>query len=86
VETRRKAYAFAKPMFWPHVGRQYLELFGRVVLASEKRQGVRSHRILGAPNGPGPAQHSDTWSPVQDIRRRSSDGMADEVSDVRQYG
>jgi glycosyltransferase involved in cell wall biosynthesis len=35
LETRRRAYQYAKPMFWPNVGRQYLELFSRIGLARE---------------------------------------------------
>src|SRR5438067_4316074 len=36
AETRRRAYQYAKPMFWPNVGRQYLDFFGQAVAESKK--------------------------------------------------
>lgn len=35
AETRRRAYEYAKPMFWPNVGRRYLDFFRRVVKEAE---------------------------------------------------
>lgn len=35
VRTRRRAYRYAKPMFWPNVGQQYLDVFHQV--AAENR-------------------------------------------------
>ena len=49
LETRRKAYAYATLMFWPNVGRQYLDLFNRVVRARRGRRDDRSRKTLTAP-------------------------------------
>jgi len=37
AETRRRAYRYAKPMFWPNVGQRYLDVFGQAVAESQPR-------------------------------------------------
>ena len=34
AETRRRAYDYAKSMFWPHVGQQYLKTFSQVAASN----------------------------------------------------
>ncbi len=38
IETRRRAFEYARPMLWPNVGRRYLEFFSRVIRKTAGRQ------------------------------------------------
>jgi polysaccharide biosynthesis protein PslF len=39
LETQRRAFEYARPMFWANVGRQYLTFFSQVASASAERSG-----------------------------------------------
>src|SRR5439155_12165297 len=54
AETRRRAYQYAKPMFWPNVGRQYLDFFRQVVAESQNT----SPQLFRKDSRPGRETHS----------------------------
>jgi glycosyltransferase involved in cell wall biosynthesis len=55
VETRRRAYRYAKPMFWPNVGRKYLDVLSRIASGSEVPRKRRDRKVLAAIGGEGGA-------------------------------
>jgi len=71
VETRRRAYQYAKPMFWPNVGRQYLEFFNRIASASGAQ---RKHSSTLAMPSRAPCLQSE---PSETISMYEGDGTAD---------
>ena len=51
LETQRRAYDYAQPMFWPNVGRQYLDFFSRIASVSDGNPQRNHRRVLATPGG-----------------------------------
>jgi glycosyltransferase involved in cell wall biosynthesis len=57
METRHRAYRYAKPMFWPNVGRRYLDFFTQVVSDNDTTVAPLRRRASAMLSGePEPAQ------------------------------
>ena len=51
LRTRRRAYRYARPMFWPNVGQQYLEVFNRVAAENRTSRQRLDRRASSTPWG-----------------------------------
>jgi glycosyltransferase involved in cell wall biosynthesis len=60
LETQRKAYAYAKPMFWSNVGQQYLDFFRRVVSEDKANRQQPARRVFATASGNGYGSRHDT--------------------------
>ncbi|HEV2968579.1 MAG TPA: glycosyltransferase family 4 protein [Pirellulales bacterium] len=59
IETRRRAYEYAQPMFWPSVGRQYLKIFSRSAFPHDAIRKPSYRVAVAAPNGNGDGHHGE---------------------------
>jgi polysaccharide biosynthesis protein PslF len=53
IRTRRRAYRYAKPMFWPNVGQQYLDVFEQVAAEDRTTLPCLAHVRSSSPRAKG---------------------------------
>jgi glycosyltransferase involved in cell wall biosynthesis len=49
TKAQRNSYEYARPMFWPNVGRQYLKFYREIAAASRKRRERLFRTVFSAP-------------------------------------
>ena len=81
VETRRRAYHYAKPMFWPNVGRQYLEFFSQLVPLPRDATAMAYPRSSRHASGQRQSVATAARRPVMHVRDRIALNHLDRMTD-----